>query len=121
LLCADATAAATALEFLALAKTVLLTCDSGGAVNSNANANANANPTANGLGLGLGLGAIRIAEPVPMPMARLAGRERAQLLLESSSRPTLQALLVRNLPALRALGSAHSKVHWHLEVDPLAI
>jgi primosomal protein N' (replication factor Y) len=117
LLCADATAAATALEFLALAKTVLLPCESGRVVN----ANAIANPSANGLGLGLGLGAIRIAEPVPMPMARLAGRERAQLLLESSSRPTLQALLVRNLPALRALGSAHSKVHWHLEVDPLAI
>jgi len=117
LLCADATAAATAMEFLALAKTVLLPCESGRVVN----ANAIANPSANGLGLGLGLGAIRIAEPVPMPMARLAGRERAQLLLESSSRPTLQALLVRNLPALRALGSAHSKVHWHLEVDPLAI
>lgn len=96
LLCADATSAATALEFLALAKTVLL-------------------PT------NLGTAAIRIAEPVPMPMARLAGRERAQLLLESSSRPTLQALLGRSLPTLRALGGVHTKVHWHLEVDPLAI
>ena len=105
LLCADATAATTALEFLALAKTVLLPCGSGGGVAAN----------------GLGAAAIRIAEPVPMPMARLAGRERAQLLLESSSRPTLQALLGRSLPALRALGSANSKVHWHLEVDPLAI
>jgi len=105
LLCADATAATTALEFLALAKTVLLPCGSGGGAAAN----------------GLGAAAIRIAEPVPMPMARLAGRERAQLLLESSSRPTLQALLGRSLPALRALGSANSKVHWHLEVDPLAI
>ena len=96
LLCADATSVATALEFLALAKTVLL-------------------PKS------LGAAAIRIAEPVPMPMARLAGRERAQLLLESSSRPTLQAVLAQSLPALRALGGAHTKVHWHLEVDPLAI
>jgi len=105
LLCADAAATATALEFLALAKTVLLPCGSDGGLAAN----------------GLDTTAIRIAEPVPMPMARLAGRERAQLLLESSSRPTLQALLSRSLPALRALGSANSKVHWHLEVDPLAI
>jgi len=105
LLCADAAATATALEFLALAKTVLLPCGSDGGLAAN----------------GLDTTAVRIAEPVPMPMARLAGRERAQLLLESSSRPTLQALLSRSLPALRALGSANSKVHWHLEVDPLAI
>lgn len=120
LLCADATSAATALEFLALAKRVLMPCGSdesvaGRAVEADAGVRAAA---ARGLGLA---GAIRVAEPVPMPMARLAGRERAQLLLESTSRPTLQALLARSLPALRALGSAHTKVHWHLEVDPLAI
>jgi len=115
LLCADATAASSALEFLALAKTilsVLLPCGSDGTgMTGGAGAVASR----------LGQGAIRIAEPVPMPMARLAGRERAQLLLESSSRPTLQSLLARSLPELRVLGSAYSKVHWHLEVDPLAI
>jgi primosomal protein N' (replication factor Y) len=56
-----------------------------------------------------------------MPLARLAGRERAQLLVESSSRSALQAMLGQWLPALRALALAHSRVHWHLEVDPLAI
>ena len=122
LLCADATAAATALEFLALAKTILLDCGSServfgtGVLVDGPGGSVRVSPANN-----VGAGAIRIAEPVPMPMARLAGRERAQLLLESSSRPALQALLVRSLSALRALGTAHSKVHWHLEVDPLAI
>jgi primosomal protein N' (replication factor Y) len=68
-----------------------------------------------------GIPAILIAEPVPMPMVRLAGRERAQLLLESPSRPLLQAMLGHYLPALRVLSVEHSRVHWHLEVDPLAI
>lgn len=111
LLCADAAAVAVALAFLASAKALLQRSleDWLHAWSSAGGADPSRAP------------AILIAEPVPMPMARLAGRERAQLLLESPSRPMLQAMLSRSLPALRMLSTEHARVHWHLEVDPLAI
>jgi primosomal protein N' (replication factor Y) len=56
-------------------------------------------------------------DPVPAPMARLAGRERAQLLLQSASRRALHATLAAWLPALRGKGTA--RVRWSLDVDPL--
>jgi primosomal protein N' (replication factor Y) len=57
-------------------------------------------------------------DPVPMSMVRIANVERAQLLLESSSRPALQAFLPGWISSLRAL---RSRVSWHVEVDPLEI
>ncbi len=61
---------------------------------------------------------VSLFDPVPMPLMRLAGRERAQLLLEASSRPVLHAFLDRWLHRLAAL---RTPVRWQLEVDPLEI
>jgi primosomal protein N' (replication factor Y) len=49
---------------------------------------------------------------------RVAGLERAQLLLESQSRAQLQGFLKTWMQSLRAL---KSRVRWTLEVDPLDI
>jgi primosomal protein N' (replication factor Y) len=59
-----------------------------------------------------------VFDPVPMPLMRLAGRERAQLLLESDSRAALHAFLDRWLARLEAI---RTPVRWQLEVDPLEI
>ena len=53
-----------------------------------------------------------------MPMARLAGKERAQLLLESASRKALHAFLDAWLPRVAELKGA---VRWQIEVDPIEI
>ena len=52
-----------------------------------------------------------------MRMARLANLERGQLLVESHSRPLLQAFLPRWREAIEQL-RAPGKLRWHLEVDP---
>jgi primosomal protein N' (replication factor Y) len=62
-------------------------------------------------------GAITLYDPTPMSLARLAGVERAQALLQSRSRPRLQAFLVKWSEALYRL-PAHG-VRWHLDVDPI--
>jgi primosomal protein N' (replication factor Y) (superfamily II helicase) len=59
-----------------------------------------------------------INEPIPMTMTRVHNVDRAQLLVESSSRPALQAFLTEWVDALRAM---KSRVRWSLEVDPLDI
>jgi len=59
-----------------------------------------------------------INEPIPMTMTRVHNVDRAQLLVESNSRPALQAFLNEWVDALRAL---KSRVRWSLEVDPLDI
>ena len=61
---------------------------------------------------------VSINDPVPMAMTRVAGIERAQLLLESASRPQLQAFL---RPWMQALRSIKTRVNWMLEVDPIDI
>ncbi|UTY57340.1 primosomal protein N' [Massilia sp. erpn] len=61
---------------------------------------------------------ITVNEPIPMSMTRVHNVERAQLLVESASRPALQAFLKEWTAALRAL---KSRVKWSLEVDPLDI
>jgi primosomal protein N' (replication factor Y) len=53
-----------------------------------------------------------------MTMTRVHNVDRAQLLVESPSRPALQAFLKQWLSLLRAL---KSRVRWSLEVDPLDI
>jgi len=62
--------------------------------------------------------AVALLDPVPMAMSRLAGRERAQLLVEANARPPLHAFLRDWLAALREL---RSQVRWQLDVDPLEI
>ena len=61
---------------------------------------------------------IIINDPVPMTITRVAGVERAQLLLESSSRAVLQAFLK---PWMQALRESKSRLRWSLEVDPVDI
>ena len=56
--------------------------------------------------------------PLPAPMARRAGMHRMQLVLTSSSRRELHALLDAALPLVHALPEAR-KVRWSLDVDPL--
>jgi len=59
-----------------------------------------------------------INEPIPMTMTRVHNVDRAQLLVESNSRPALQAFLTEWVDALRAM---KTRVRWSLEVDPLDI
>jgi primosomal protein N' (replication factor Y) len=61
---------------------------------------------------------VTINDPVPMTITRVAGVERAQLLLESASRAQLQAFLKHWMRALREL---KSRIRWSLEVDPVDI
>ncbi len=61
---------------------------------------------------------IVLNEPVPMTVTRVAGVERAQLLVESTSRPQLQAFL---RPWIQALRQLKSRLRWSLEVDPVDI
>jgi primosomal protein N' (replication factor Y) len=60
---------------------------------------------------------ITVFDPVPMSLARLAGVERAQVLVQSPSRPRLQAFLSEWSDTLYRVPS-HG-VRWHLDVDPI--
>ena len=61
---------------------------------------------------------ITMNDPIPMTMTRVANVERAQLLLECSSRPALQAFLRDWMTILRQL---KTRAKWSLEVDPVDI
>ena len=61
---------------------------------------------------------IILHSPIPMSLMKLANSERAQLLVESSSRPALQAFLKEWLAQLR---NSKYRVKWSLEVDPAEI
>ncbi|HEY0589051.1 MAG TPA: primosomal protein N' [Pseudoduganella sp.] len=63
-------------------------------------------------------GGITINDPIPMSMARVHNMERAQLLVESPSRPALQAFLKEWMQALR---EQKTRLKWSLEVDPVDI
>ncbi|MCO5099380.1 MAG: primosomal protein N' [Burkholderiaceae bacterium] len=61
---------------------------------------------------------VSIFDAVPMSMSRLQGRERAQLLVESSRRASLHRFLADWIAAVRATAP---RVTWQLDVDPLEI
>ena len=61
---------------------------------------------------------ITINDPIPMSMTRVHNVDRAQLLVESPSRPALQGFLREWLLTLREM---KGRVKWSLEVDPLDI
>jgi primosomal protein N' (replication factor Y) len=63
---------------------------------------------------------LRVLGPVDAPMARKAGRYRAQLLLQSSDRPTLHSVLRDLRPALEQDPAAR-KVRWSIDVDPIEL
>jgi primosomal protein N' (replication factor Y) len=61
---------------------------------------------------------------VPVAVQRVAGIERAQMLLESPSRAALQRVLAACAPLLHALRAAPAHrglVRWAIDVDPLAV
>ena len=61
---------------------------------------------------------VTLYDPVPMRMQRLMTLERGQLLVESLSRPALQAFLAAWMEQLYAL-KLPGGLRWHLDVDPL--
>ena len=61
-------------------------------------------------------GKVEVFDPVPAAMARVAGVERAQLLVQSTSRPALQQFLARWRAGLDA--AKERRVRWSLDVDP---
>ncbi len=61
---------------------------------------------------------ITINDQIPMTMTRVHTVDRAQLLIESSSRPALQAFLKVWIADLRAL---KTRVKWGVEIDPVDI
>lgn len=61
---------------------------------------------------------------VPLAVQRVAGIERAQMLLESPSRAALQRVLAACAPLLHQLRTAPAHrgiVRWAIDVDPLAL
>ncbi|HEY8357083.1 MAG TPA: primosomal protein N' [Ramlibacter sp.] len=65
-------------------------------------------------------GQVVVYAPVPMGVQRVANVERAQLLVESNSRPALQAFLSAWQPELHAL-RPRGLIRWAIDVDPLVI
>src|SRR5690606_22644336 len=63
---------------------------------------------------------INMYDPVPLRIVRVAHVERAQLLVESASRPVLQAFLGHWLPLVQEIGKRH-RIRYFIEVDPLEI
>ncbi len=73
---------------------------------------------------GLPDGTVILFPPVPLTVQRVANVERAQMLLESSSRATLQRFLAAWQPILQATRSQPDHkglIRWLVDVDPLAI
>jgi len=61
---------------------------------------------------------ITINDPIPMTMTRVANMDRAQLLVESPSRPALQAFVKLWINCLRGM---KTRVKWSVEIDPVDI
>lgn len=61
---------------------------------------------------------VMLYDPVPMRMFRVMALERAQLLVESASRPQLQGFLQHWLTQIYSLKCAR-QLRWHVDVDPL--
>ena len=68
---------------------------------------------------------LKVYDPVPKPVMRVAGAERAQLLIESANRKTLQEALEKLDQDLRQDSqgrvSKTSRIRWLIERDPIAI
>jgi primosomal protein N' (replication factor Y) len=58
-------------------------------------------------------------DPVPAPLARKAGFERQQLMVQAGSRGALQRFLAAWLPLVRQ-GESRA-VKWTIDVDPLEV
>ena len=60
--------------------------------------------------------AVTIFDPAPMTLERIAGKSRAQLLVQSPTRTRLQPFLAAWSAALYA--GRFPGVRWHIDVDP---
>jgi primosomal protein N' (replication factor Y) len=60
---------------------------------------------------------VRVFDPVPHILTRRAGLERAQLVMQSESRPALQGHL--GLLSEKLFAMAPRAIRWHLDVDPI--
>ncbi|WP_298931097.1 primosomal protein N' [uncultured Ramlibacter sp.] len=65
-------------------------------------------------------GHVAVYSPVPMAVQRVANVERAQMLVESTSRAALQRFLAAWQPLLQA-SRDKGVIRWAVDVDPLAI
>jgi primosomal protein N' (replication factor Y) len=63
---------------------------------------------------------VMVYPPVPMAVQRVANVERAQMVVESTSRPALQRFLANWQPLLHDL-RPKGLIRWAIDVDPLAI
>ncbi len=72
------------------------------------------------LGKALAVDTITLYDAVPMRLYRLAHLERAQLLVESPSRPRLQGFLDEWLPRIRSMKYPRA-LRWHIDIDPLEL
>ncbi len=61
-------------------------------------------------------GDLTIFDPAPASLARLSGLERALMVIQSSSRPQLQAFLHS---WNQTLSANRTSVRWHFDVDPI--
>ncbi len=70
-----------------------------------------------------GAESVSVYAPVPLPVARVAGIERMQMMVESAARPALQRFLAQWVPALHELRRSpqHKVLRWAIDVDPLSI
>jgi primosomal protein N' (replication factor Y) len=59
-----------------------------------------------------------LCDPVPLLVVRVGGVERAQMLVESESRPALQRFLDRWLEQLQGVAGG---VRWFVDVDPIEL
>jgi primosomal protein N' (replication factor Y) len=62
--------------------------------------------------------ALLVYDPIPMPLSRLAGKARAQLLIESTSRPALHRFIAQWQAELK---SVSGPTRWQIEIDPAEI
>ena len=62
---------------------------------------------------------LHVWDPVPAPLARKAGFERQQLMVQADSRGALQRFLTAWLPLVRRHESR--AVKWVIDVDPLEV
>jgi primosomal protein N' (replication factor Y) len=62
---------------------------------------------------------VTVYDPIPALLQKLAGKERAQLLLQATSRQRLHAFIQAWLDILQA--HKQSKVRWSLDIDPIDI
>ncbi len=70
------------------------------------------------------IGGITLYPPVPTPVQRVANVERAQLMVESPSRPALQRFLSQSQAVWLALAQKNRRsglIRWAVDVDPLSI